>query len=211
MKIKSVPVLVVLTILSNFSAQADSSFFVAPSFRGLVGTEYSGWENFTNALNAPNYPHLPGSTGDAFIRQTTPGAFVTPNIYSFSSTNTFVLTDATPFTLGTVNFQVRNGAGTVPFDYSSVRLEYDNGSGLQSLFTTRTEWNNTSGGIASQWSWDVSSLGINNYKIYFNASDLSLSLDAAALDTQVVPEPATGALLGFGLMLFGERVWGRRA
>lgn len=211
MKNKLVLLLASAVTFGQLSASADSSFFVAPSFRGLTGTEYSGWESFTSALNGPNYPHLAGTTGNGFITQTTPGAFLTPNIYSFSSTNTFTLTDSLPFNASTVVFQARNGGGTVPFDYSSVRLEYDNGSGPQSLFTSRTELNNTGGGIASSWTWDVSALGINSYKIYFNASDLSLSLDAAALDVQMVPEPSVFGLAGLGMMMLGRGVFRRRA
>ena len=210
MKIKFVLLLLAVTA-GGFSARADSSFFIAPGFRGQPGTAYSGWENFTNALDGPNHADLAGSAGNAFITQTTPGAFLTPNIYSFSSTNTFTLTDSTSYTLGTVVLQLRNGTGTNPFDYNSVRLEYDNGGGPQSLFTTRTELNDTGGGVASLWNWDVSSLGINSYKIYFNASDVSLSLDAAALDTQVVPEPSALALSGLGLVLLGKRRFRRRA
>jgi len=212
MKIKYVLMLAITAV--NLSAMANSSFFVAPAFRGQAGTEYSGWESFTNAYSGPNFPSLAASTGDGFITQTTPGIGAFPNgpfitggnIYSFATTNTFTLTDATAYTLGTVVFQLRNNDGTVPFNYSSVHLEYDNGGGPLSLFTTRTELNNSGGGIASLWNWDVSALGINSYKIYFNASDISLSLDAVALDTQVVPEPSALALSAFGLVLLGKRV-----
>ena len=218
MKIKYV-LLVGVALATQLSALANSSFFVAPSFRGQTGTEYSGWESFTNAHNGPNFPSIAGSTGDAFITQTTPGTGPFPNgpfissgnIYSFATTNTFTLTDSTAFTLGTVVLQLRNNDGSSPFDDSSVRLEYDNGGGLQSLFTARVELNNTGGGIASVWTWDVSALGINSYKIYFNASDLSLSLDAAALDVQAVPEPSALALSGLGLLLLGKCASRRRA
>src|SRR5688572_20822909 len=208
-----------VALATEFSALANSSFFVVPSFRGQAGTEYSGWEGFTNAYNGPNYASLAGSTGDAAITQTTPGTGPFPNgpfissgnIYSFATTNTFTLTDSTAFALGTVVLQLRNNDGSTQFDYGSVRLEYDNGGGPLSLFTTRAELNNTAGGVASMWSWDVSALGINSYKIYFNASDLSLSLDAAALDVQAVPEPSALALAGLGLMLFGKRLLPRRS
>jgi hypothetical protein len=205
-----------IVFAAQFSALANSSFFVTPGFRGQAGSEYSGWESFTNAYNGPNYPSIVGSTSDAFITQTTPGTvpngpFISSgNIYSFATTNTFTLTDSTAFTIGTVVLQLRNNDGSVQFDYNSVRLDYDNGGGLQSVFTPRVELNNTGGGVASLWNWDVSSLGINSYKIYFNASDVSLSLDAASLDVQAVPEPSGLALTGLGLLLLGKRAVRRR-
>ena len=212
-------VLVGMALASQFSALANSSFFVTPGFRGQAGTEYSGWESFTNAYSGPNYPSIAGSTGDAFVTQTTPGTGPFPNgpfissgnIYSFATTNTFSLTDSTAFTLGTVVLQLRSNDGSAEFDYSSVRLDYNNGGGLQSLFAPRVELNNTAGGVASMWSWDVSSLGINSYTIYFNASATSLSLDAAALDVQAVPEPSALALSAMGLMLFGKHLLRRRS
>lgn len=194
------------SLLVAASAHATLTNFFVPTFRGQASTEYALWENFSVAYNGGNAPDQAGSTGNGTITQTTPGPgtegslgpFVIGgfgNIYSPDSVNTFRLDDTTPFTLGRVVFQVRNSTGTTPFDFESVRLQYDNGNGAQSIYASRQDL----GGNASAWDWNVSGLNISSYSIFFNASGTSLSLDAVALDTQAVPEPSTWALVGMGV------------
>lgn len=202
------------SVATTHASPAELSHFVTPSYRGLADTEWAIWDNFTVANGAPgNLPDFAGSTGNGTITQNTTGAFLTSggNIYSFSVPTAFTVADSTPFTLGTVTFQA-DTLGTL-LDYNSVLLRYDNGGGLQTLATTRTElYNSALGGfggseVTSLWQWNVSALGINSFDIVFNASGSSMSFAAAALDTvsvtTVVPEPTvSGLLAGAGALMF---------
>jgi hypothetical protein len=143
--------------------------------------------------------------------QSTPGAFLTSgssgDIYSFSSTNTFVL-----------NFSVSraaawsNGAGDVVFqtetagaelDYSSVALCYSSCGGAQTAFAVRNELyrdtENTGFGpssdVVSEWEWPYLPAGVTNFSIVFNGSGTSVALERVMLDVA----PAAVAAGSFSL------------
>jgi len=190
------------------AAEWSTANFVVPFYRGLSDTEWAGWDDFTIPVGSPgNAPDVAGSTGHGVITQTDSSAFVTSggNIYSFAAPTHFNVADDTSYILGSVVFQART-LGT-EMDYGSVRLQYDNGGGLQTLSATRLELDRTSlggfggSGVSSLWEWDVSALNIDDFSIVFDASGSSMSFAAATLDTasvEVVPEPSTYALMALG-------------
>ncbi len=143
---------------------------------------------------------------NATITQTNGGHFIigpgtAGNIYSFSNPGAYELADSTPFTLGTVVFQFQT-EGT-PVDFSSIRLVYDNGSGLQELAATEylREYRSGSGAFGgfnnrNALQWDLTGLGISEYQIVWSSNESSMSFQQALVDTAasyeaVVPESRT--------------------
>lgn len=197
-------------------ATAATNNFVVPSFRGQADSQHGYWEVFSVAYDAPgNAADQTGSTSGARVTQIlTSAAFVTGsgNIYSPSEPTAFTLTDATPFTLGTVVLQVRTLGSELAYD--AVRLSYDDGSGtrnLAPLFRTELDRGTILGAsVSSLWQWDVQGLGITAYSVSFGTPESSLSLDSITLDTwsgfELVPEPSSAALLlGGGTLLWLHR------
>ena len=189
-------------------AQASQPGFTTPLWRGSPGAEYQSWEVFTVATNdgKGNLPDQSESAGSATLTQLNADAFLTGsgNIYNPAGISSFVVRDTATQPVGLVSFQARTLGAEL--DYSSVRLTYDLGSGVQSLTTIRIE--NDRGtilgaSVSSQWDWDLRGLGVSSYEISFTAAGTSLSFDSATLDTlpatSTIPEPSTWALAGIGL------------
>jgi len=147
------------------------------------------------------------------ITQTGAFAFIiapgfTGNIYSFSGVTRYEVDDTTDYTLGTVVFQFQADGTLVDFD--SIKLIYDNGSGLQELAPDeyiREYASNTSGfgGFTNRnaLQWDLTGLGITEYQIVLESSGSSMSFQQAGLDTAatylgVVPEARTWVASGAG-------------
>lgn len=229
-------------ILALFSAcavhaqnEAPVSSFYTPSYRGQAGTESAFWDDtstspngaFTNAYGGPNNATYVAPDGNApanaSVTQTTPGAFLLSNgdIYSFSSTNTFVLnysvldSDSFPNGVGNVIFQTETFGSEL--DYSSVQLSYTlSGGGQETLSATPNQlyyYLGDFGGspapdVVTAWQWNLSAEdNVTGFSISFNGADMSVGLERAMLDVasfdsvQPVPEPNTMALAGLGLGL----------
>lgn len=185
-------------------ARADITTFVAPPFRGGVGTQSAYWDIFSSAYNGANSPNgiAPGGTtlANATITQTLdPTAFLTGggNVYDFAASTGFRLDYSAGTSLGQVVFETRTLGSEI--DYGAVALTYNNGTGPISLPATRIALPDALGGVTSEWTWDLSALGVNTFSIGFSAAAPSMSFDAATLDIAVVPEPSTFALCGLGV------------
>lgn len=202
-----------LVNLASSARAADGADFIIPAFRGAPDTESALWKTFTSAyagINAPNSVAPGGSVlAAAGITQDVPGiAFITGggNLYSFAGAMAFTLTYAAGFTpdIGRVVFQTET-LGT-ELDYANVRLNYDLGGGAVAMSAVRDELFRTPLGgfggtaVGSKWEWDLTGLGVHDFSITFEALSSSLSLDAVALDTVAVPEPAHAGLLAAGLL-----------
>lgn len=164
---------------------AGTTGFVAPSFRGSANTEFGYWEMFTVPIGAPgNLPDQSGATTiDARLTQTDPGAFLTGsgNIYDLA-TSSFILSDSTPYTLGTVVMQARTLGSEIA--YNTVSMTYSNESGLHSLAPLfRYETDRSAGGVSFFWQWNLTGLGATSYSVSFSAGGTSLSFDSLMLDT----------------------------
>lgn len=178
--------LIAFAVVTASSVLAGTNGFVVPTFRGTANSEFGYWETFTVPFGAPgNLPDQPGATTDAVLTQLNTNAFVTGsgNIYNLS-TSSFVLTDSTPFALGTVVLQTRTIGSEL--DYGSVLLVYSNANGPQALPPLfHYELNRTTGqgfNVSSLWQWDLTGLGVTNYSIVFNAAAGSVSFDSLTLD-----------------------------
>ena len=174
------------------------------------------------AFGAPgNLADKAGSTTGAILTQTgSASSFITGsgNIYdSSASIQSFQLTDATPFSLGTVVLQTRTLGSEL--DYGSVFLSYSDGTGSHSLAPlARLELDRGTtlgASVSSLYQWDLSGLGVTAYSLSFNGAGPSVSFDSMTVDTwnqfaTVVPEPSTYALLGLGGLMLGWRTIRRR-
>ncbi len=177
-----------LLLLSGVSnALFDNAF--TPGFRGSASSEFSQWENFTEALAAPNLPDDPASTSDdASIAQLTPGAIITStmNIYNPGATSVFVLADTVPGDLTEVYLQTRT-LGNPP-NVTDVTLEYvDTGGLVQVLGYNQQELRSSAGGAQEQlYYWDLTGVAdvVNSYTLHFEASAPNMSLDTVQLDTR---------------------------
>jgi len=191
-------------ILGLTALNAGTNGFYVPSFRGETGAKAALWETFTVPVGAPgNAPNL-GNDPTARVTQSDPGAFVTGtgNIYNMPSASAFSVSYSGSSPSGLVVFQTRT-FGT-ELDYAGLRLNFNGGSSVAS----RTETDRVAVGepgqpgsgffVSSAWQWDLTSLNVSSYTISFSAAEPSLSFDSTSLDTQVVPEPSTMALLAAG-------------
>lgn len=209
--------------LGAAAAHAGTNNFVVPVFRGSPDSEAGYWERFTVAFGSPgNLADQAGATTGAILAQTgSAGSFITGsgNIYDFSTElQAFNLTDATPFSLGTVILQTRTLGSEL--NYGAVSLSYTDGSGTHSLAPlARLELDRGTtlgASVSSLFQWNLSGLGVSEYAITFAGAGPSVSFDAMTLDTWnqfavVVPEPSTYALLGLGGLMLGWRMMRRRA
>ncbi len=209
-------------LLSAATLHAGTNNFVVPELRDSANSEAGYWESFTVAYGVPgNLADKAGSTTGAILTQTGSAAsFITGtgNIYDFSDgIQAFQLTDATPFSLGTVVLQTRTLGSEL--DYSSVALTYSDGFGTHSLApVSRLELDRGTtlgASVSSLYQWDLTGLAVNEYSISFHGAGPSVSFDAMTLDTWnqyalVVPEPSTYALLGLGGVMLGWRTLRRR-
>lgn len=204
---------VALACTSAVSTLANSSFFVAPSFRGQANTDFAGWEVFTSATG-PNNPDVVGSDANATFTQTSGSGFVTGsgNIYvgPAPAVGSYSVSYDGVSVIDSVVFQVRTLG--LELDYNSISLNYGSGS----LSATRTELERAAAGggpgavsVSSSWTWNLTGLNATDVTITFNAAASDVSLDAAQLDVAAVPEPETWAMIsGAGLLAFA--VWRRR-
>ncbi len=213
------PTLLIAVALSCSSAAsllANSSFFVAPSFRGQANTDFAGWELFTSATG-PNNPDVAGSDAIATFTQTSGSGFVTGggvgNIYVGPppAVGSYRVSYDGASAIDSVVFQVRTLG--LELDYSSISLNYGSGS-LGAPTRTELERAASQGGpgavsVSSSWTWNLTGLNASDVTITFNAANSDVSLDAAQLDVAAVPEPETWAMIsGAGLLAFA--VWRRR-
>jgi hypothetical protein len=211
------PTLLIALALSGgavLTSSANTSFFVAPSFRGQPNADFAGWEVFTTATGLNN-PDIAGSDAAATFKQNTVGAFLTGsgNIYAGPppTVGSYTVSYDGAAVVDTVVFQVRTLG--LELDYSSISLNY--GSGNLGA-PTRTELERAAAGggpgavsVSSSWNWNLTGLNATEVTITFNAAASDVSLDAAHLDVAAVPEPATWAMIsGAGLLAFA--LWRRR-
>jgi hypothetical protein len=188
-------VTLLLSMLDSPVFAGTNGFFV-PFFRGATGSQAGYWETFTVPVGVPgNLADRPGATTGAVLTQSDTNAFLTGsgNVYNLNGVSAFVLSDSTPFNLGTVVLQIRTLGSEL--DYGSVVLNYTNGSGPQSLLPLRrVELNRANqpglgATVSSLWQWDLSGLNVTSYTISFRAVGVSLSFDSMTLDTtnQFIP------------------------
>jgi hypothetical protein len=210
-----------LAALATSQALADTSTFSVPDYRGQPGTTSGGWERLTVAVGQPgNAPDLPSTLSGATLVQTLPGAIATGggNLYQGAGPASYQVSYNPGDAVGLVTFQMRT-LGT-ELDYSSVRLAYDVGAGLQYVSpAARIEFERAPSqgfpgfNVTSRWDWNLTGTGATSYRVEMTASGPHQSLDSAMLDSAkvgVVPEPSTWALMGAGALLLASRWPSRR-
>jgi len=162
--------------------------FIDPGF-GADG-QHAQWDAFSSASGGDNLPDL-ASSGFAVapaIVQTSPGALITStqNIYSFAGPTNFYLEASAGQPLGTVVFQFRTLGTTA--DYGSLQLGYGEGFGnlLVPADATVISSDNDAGTETFFAQWDLSGLGVSEYRLFWEAAGSSMSFDQARLDTDPV-------------------------
>jgi hypothetical protein len=202
-----------ILLARSVHAQSEASLtnYFTPSFRTQTGSESVVWsDSFTNAYGSSNQAAVvaPGGAvlANASVSQTTPGAFIigspAGDIYSFSSTNTFVLNYSVSNPIG-----YSNGIGGVVFqaetagselDYSTTVLAYQTCSGVQTLTAVRNEvyrdTQNTTFGpssdVVSEWQWQAMPVGVTNFTIIFNGSGASVAMERVMFEVTPAVAPA---------------------
>ncbi len=203
------PALKVLTALALVAGVAApiawSQFTViyAPPFRGAPCTEYSGFESFTQAFNAPNAPDDPATTSpDTALVQLVAGAILTAqgNIDHLTLPPAYRLTDSVPNDLQEVVLQVSSLLNQFP--WSTVVLKYVDGSGATQTIapTSSVHLVFLMGREERLIHWDLSGVGdtILAYSIECSAQFPSTTLDAIQLDTRYACGPGATFCAGDG-------------
>ncbi len=198
--------LAALALVAGVAAPIAWSQFTVihvPPFRGAPCTEYSAFESFTQAYNAPNFPDQPGTTSpDTALVQLVAGAVITAqgNIDHLSLPPAYRLTDSVPADLQEVVFQVSSLLNQFP--WSTVVLKYVDGLGVtQSVVpTSSTHLVFLMGREERLIRWDLSGLPatILGYTIEFSAQSSSTTLDAITLDTRYACGPGATFCAGDG-------------
>lgn len=152
---------------------------------------------FTGSLPTNPNPAQPRTIfhqANPSIRQHSPSAFIigpgyTGNIYSFSALVSYTLEDSLAYNAGSVVFQFQNQGRDVDMD--SLRLRYvKNGTTYtipatdliieREAFASHAGFTFTTRAAAE---WDVSSLGIRDYQLLWQAAGTSCSIQECLLDT----------------------------
>lgn len=185
-----------LALLACVVSPLPAATFEPPHWTGDAGTEFSEWDAFATAFGEPgNPPDVVGSTGDAVLRQLTPGATLTGtmNIYNPAGASTFTITDDFAQPPESIVFQA-TVSGT-ELDTDSVKLEFEQGGSLVSLSTVREELERVAGGfgdtVTSRWSWNLRGWDAASITVKFTALGAHCSLTAARLDVRYKPDAAT--------------------
>ncbi|HAV62401.1 MAG TPA: hypothetical protein DCY13_08570 [Verrucomicrobiales bacterium] len=151
---------------------------------GQPDTEFSEWLDFTMAAGDPGS----APSGDAVLRQHTPGAMVTgsKNIYNPGGAIVFPVADSFAKKPEIVVFEARV-SGT-QLDVDSGRLEFESGGGTVSLATAREELSRVTGGfgdtVESRWTWNLRGRDASNLVIRFAATGAHCNLVAARLEVR---------------------------
>lgn len=188
------------------SALAAFTADVAPRWRFDPGTEFGGWESFTQAVDGDNLPDHPASTTGAALVQTVPGATITGsgNLYHQFAAARFEVRDAVDCDLVEVWLQVSTW-GTV-LDPNSATLEYTDCDGALTTapaptVTVLAHYPNPQGLGTNEellFQWDLASIavGVRDYTLSFEAAAAHLSLDALLLDVRTDCASSDGCDLG---------------
>ena len=187
-----------MAVAASSNLIAATNGFVAPTFRGTANSQSGYWETFAIPVGAPgNLPDQPGATTTAVLTQTDPNAFLTGsgNIYNFTDADVFIVSNTTPFTLGTVVLQTRTQGSEINSD--SVNLTYTDSNNVSQavapLFSyelDRTSLGAQGSAVSTLRQWDLTGLGVTNYNLHFAAASSSMSFDSMTLDTAAQFAPA---------------------
>jgi autotransporter-associated beta strand protein len=186
--------------------------FLAPSYRGASGSEYSRWENFFFPYLDPNEADVTSAASNPTIAQVlASSAFITSgiNIYTPAEKLGLEVSNDVSGTIGqsgelkNLVFQFETlGTG---IDLSTVKLNYLDGSTLKSISALNviSEYRIIVGGFGGftervALQWDLTGLGIQDYTISFQSYGSSTSFSAAALD------PSTS---GYTEVVASARTW----
>lgn len=171
---------------------AQSASFEPPVWAGEPGTEFSEWDVFATADDQGNTPDVAGSSGNAVLRQLTPGALVTGsgNIYNPAGTSVFTISDSFSGTAEIVVFEATT-SGT-ELDTDSVKLQFNDHGAEVSLATAREELERVSGGqgdsVTSRWMWPLRGRNASSIVVAFSALGPHCSLANARLDVRFKPD-----------------------
>ncbi|MDB6076240.1 MAG: putative Ig protein, partial [Verrucomicrobiaceae bacterium] len=201
--------LVLAAMLVPGLVHAQSGHFVIPSQRGSVG-EFAYWDLF-QASGGGNYNYdnppalLPNAFGADFdgnltnlfaprvslVQNGTPSAFVTSSnaIYSFSAATAFevryMASTANQNPVNNVIFQTQTGGSRL--DIASVRLIYTTGVVSHTVLPLYFALDDPGSGQFSErlvcgFQWDLTGLGVRDFKIVFASPEASMPLWEAQLD-----------------------------
>lgn len=155
-------VLGISALIISLAGRTEAADYQLPEWAGSGSSEYSGWDGFTTGFGEPgNSPDVEGSTGNAVIMQTAPGAMVTGsgNIYNPAGASQFEIADAFDGPIRTVVLHVET-AGT-ELDYESISLMAGAEGSVEIPAGERQEISRVATGfgetVLSKWEWNLES------------------------------------------------------
>ena len=202
------------TVVVAATASAASAGFVVedvPAWRGDANTLYGGWDNFSQANNAPNFAEVGNMGGNAAIYNFSGTAFVTSsgnlydaasalNMHHYVSVNGDI-TDAV-FNIATMGTGINFGGVIMQW------VTADGDAGYMDTSAYNTNYAQEIPGMGwmynLSWSFDLSGIAgdVTDVAFIMGALGPHMSYDAAAIDIRLAAVPAPGAiaLLGIGAL-----------
>lgn len=178
-----------LITLSPLLLKAAS--YQLPPWAGTPDSQIHAWDVFTTAVGSPgNPPDIEGSSPNAIVTQTTPGATVTGtgNIYNPAAASAYEITPE--LTAPAIRVVLHVQTSGTELDYSTVLLKLGDQTGLSA---DQTELQRVSTGfgdtVLSRWEWDLAAEPSANLSLAFSAAGSHSSLATARLDIQFGTAP----------------------
>lgn len=193
-----------VVLASGSVASADLVNPLVPAWAGDATASRYEWNSFTEAYQAPNFPDSPFST-DVMLFNFTPGATIagSGNIYNPAAGLNIHMYGSFAFELAVLNISTSGSELNYDDTYLFVSSEGEKESATitaTAIERFREEVPGLGYNVTVAYEFNTSDVAFDivDWGFFYNGTDPHLSLDAARLDFNTVPVPAS--ILGLGLI-----------
>lgn len=185
-------------------ASADLVNPLVPAWAGDSTASRYEWNSFTEAYNAPNFPDSPFSQ-DVMLFNTTPGATIagSGNIYNPAGGLNIHMYGSFAFELAVLN--IATSGSELDYDDTYLFVSSANEAEYTEIYAsaiTRSSEPGGFGGVNVTVAYEFDTSGVDfeiaDWGFFAKGTTAHISLDAARLDFNTVPVPAS--ILGLGLI-----------